>query len=69
MTPASALTGKCIQRAQKANWMPGEVQEDADCPGDTLTQYVGTKLGRFMKGVIHKPRGQDEEGGWLVKCP
>ena len=20
-------------------------------------------------GVIHKPRGQDEVGGWLSKCP
>ena len=20
-------------------------------------------------GVIHKPRGQDDVGGWLVKCP
>ena len=20
-------------------------------------------------GVIHKPRGQEEVGGWLVKCP
>ena len=37
MTPAFALTGKCIQRAQKANWMPGEVREDANCLGDTLT--------------------------------
>ena len=21
------------------------------------------------QAVIHKPRGQDEMGGWLVKCP
>ena len=22
-----------------------------------------------LYGVIHKPRGQDKVGGWLVKCP
>ena len=25
--------------------------------------------GNVKQGVIHKPLGQDEVGGWLIKCP